>query len=93
MTISEKMKLLMEHNGWDWPTVIKESIKAIPKEYVHSDGGIPTQHTMHGVDALLSKFGLALPEVDECDFCGYMDGRHSPTCKVNWDRVPKCYEL
>ena len=32
-------------------------------------------------------------EENECDFCGWFDGKHSPTCKVNWGQVPKCYEL
>ena len=32
-------------------------------------------------------------ELEECDFCGWFDGKHSPTCKVNWGQVPKCYEL
>ena len=30
---------------------------------------------------------------NECDFCGWFDGKHSPTCKVTWSPVPKCYEL
>ena len=41
---------------------------------------------------LLLQIGTA-DEVNECDFCGWFDGKHSPTCKVAWAPVPKCYEL
>ena len=41
---------------------------------------------------LLLQIGAA-DEADECDFCGWFDGKHSPTCKVNWGQVPKCYEM
>jgi len=41
---------------------------------------------------LLLQIGTA-DEVNECDFCGWFDGKHSPTCKVAWSPVPKCYEL